>query len=67
MRLARKWSDGDSKYVKAFYGLRKSYSFEKENSVKIARKDSQNRCSKACPMYGCRAVVENMSRHLQIY
>ena len=39
----------------------------KENSVKVAKKDSQSDCSKACLMYGCGAVVKNMSRHLQIH
>ena len=67
MRLVHKWPDGDSMYIKALYGLRKSYSFKKENSVKVARKDSQSRCSKACPIYEWRAVVKNKSRHLQIH
>ena len=62
MRLVHKWNHSEAKNLKSLYGLRKIYTFKKKNKPGNAK---HSRYHKAFPVYGCRAVVLNMSRHLQ--
>ena len=61
MRAIHKWTDNEAKNMKWLYGLRKQYKF------KISTKTVQRRSlyHKQCPIYGCRSVVINLSRHIQ--
>ena len=61
MRCVHNWSDMEAKNVKGLYGLRKPYKYK--NSTMSAQRKSHYH--KQCPIYGCRSVVINLSRHLQ--
>ena len=51
----------EAKNVRNLYGLRKGYVYKKKDM------DTGKSCkSKVCPVYGCRTVVKNMSRHLKV-
>ena len=61
LRNVHKWSRQESKTAKNLYGLRKNYVFKnKEKNTK-----NKVRLAKACPVYGCRSMQKNMSRHLK--
>jgi len=63
MRNVHKWDDSNAKHVKVLYGKRKPYVFSKAKEVPPSKK--RYRFHKACPIFGCRAVVKDMSRHLR--
>jgi len=62
MRSVHNWNEEESKKVKQLYGLRKMYQFKKQPNSQIAKK---YRPTKACPVYGCRSMVKNVSRHIK--
>ena len=62
MRNVHGWPNSEAKYVKALYGKRKKFTFK---SKRLSTK-KRHRFNKACPIFGCRAVVQNMSKHLHL-
>jgi len=62
MRQVHGWSNEEAKKVKNLYGLRKSYISKNKPT---ATATIQARRTKACPVYGCRSVIKNLSKHIK--
>ena len=62
MRNVHGWPNSKAKYVKALYGKRKKFTFK---SKRLSTK-KRHHFNKACPIFGCRVVVQNMSKHLHL-
>ena len=62
MRLIHGWPNEEAKKVKGLYGLRKTPVFKNK-----ARRSGPVKTlpSKACPVFGCRSVIKNVSRHIR--
>ena len=66
LREVHHWKDEESKKAKQLYGLRKSYEItnpypKRPNLCGV----SKYRATKACPVWGCRSMGKNVSRHIK--